>query len=204
MWFDWKVAIIAALFGVLIASAFAQHYTETIYPRKVVTANVVARGDFTLGDDLAVTGDATVGGTLDVAGETTLGVVSPDMIDQVGYRVNATAIVDYVVTATPRAVTAAESGYTFTVSTADAAAEVEFQLPTAVAGLQYTFSDLDATASADLVIQAASGDIINAGAAGKEYLSGGDVVAETVTLRAVNATNWVVIGEKGTWAADDS
>lgn len=115
-------------------------------------------------------------------------------------------IVDYTTTTSARTVTAAESGYVFTVSDSGGAAEYEvtFNLPTAAVGLVYTFVDMDAAAGADLVIQANTGDTIEDSLAAKEYVSAGDTDSETCTILAVDATSWVVIGEQGTWAKDDS
>lgn len=113
---------------------------------------------------------------------------------------NTVRVVDYTTTATARPVLAYESGTVFTMSsTSDD--PTTFTLPAAEAGLTYTFVDLDATAAADLVIDPATGDKINNGTAGVSYNATGDAFGETVTLIAVDATNWVVVESVGTWGA---
>ena len=149
--------------------------------------DVTATDDVIAGDDLVVSGLATVGETLAVTGAIT----------------GKMAIVDYVTTSAARTLTAAESGTVFMV-TESGDDPVTFNLPTAAAGLTYTFIDLDATAAADLKIKAATGDTINGGTAAKIYECTGDAVKQSVTLVAVNATKWEVIAEIGTWANNNS
>jgi len=113
-------------------------------------------------------------------------------------------VVEYNTTATARLVTPAESGTVFVLDHAAQAAEVEFQLPPAAPGLAYTFLDDDARANADLVVQAASGDSINGGTAGKEYVCGGDAVKQSRAIVAIDDAAWLVVSESGTWANDNS
>lgn len=111
----------------------------------------------------------------------------------------STAFVDYTTTSTARTVVARETGYTFQVSSSSDD-PVTFNLPDAAAGLEYTFVDYDATAAADLIVNPQDGDKINGGTAGVSYNCTGDAVGETMTLRAINSTDWVIIGYRGTWA----
>jgi len=99
-------------------------------------------------------------------------------------------------------VTAANTGMAY--ATADVSAVVTYNLPTAAAGLWYTFVDLDPTETFDLQIQAASGDTINGGTAAKIYECTGDAVKQSCTLLALDATQWIVVNEVGTWANNNS
>lgn len=77
---------------------------------------------------------------------------------------------------------------------------INYTLPTAAAGLMFSFHK---TADYDLLITAASGDVINGGTAGKVYKNVTSEIA-TCTILAIDNTDWVVIAEKGTWANDNS
>ncbi|MEA1950588.1 MAG: hypothetical protein U9N87_04345 [Planctomycetota bacterium] len=99
-----------------------------------------------------------------------------------------------------RVLTTAESGHVLT-NGADADTSV-FTLPTAAAGLVYTFVDVEAAAGADLCILANTDDKIQNGTAAQYYNCYDDTYGSTVTLVAVDATEWVVIATNGTWTAD--
>jgi hypothetical protein len=75
---------------------------------------------------------------------------------------------------------------------------VTFNLPTAVAGLTFTFVVQDAVG---IVISAAAGDTIRIDtlvtAAGGSVTS--TAIGSSVTLVAINATEWVAIAALGTW-----
>ncbi len=77
-----------------------------------------------------------------------------------------------------------------------AAAKVVFTLPTAVAGLWYTFVDANHVAAADCNVTAASGDKINGGGAAGNWAheTDADLFSKT-TLLAIDATNWVFIDD---------
>jgi hypothetical protein len=79
-----------------------------------------------------------------------------------------------------------------------ATAEVNFNLPSAAAGLEYTFIVQDADG---IQVTAASGDTIRV--AGSVSASGGTAEATTIgnvlKLIAINATEWVAISVIGTW-----
>lgn len=108
-------------------------------------------------------------------------------------------------TTTPTAVIATYSGGTYvSYGVAAGAANCVFTLPTAVAGLTYTFVDANSTAADDLWITAASGDTINGGTAGKSYKCTGDAVKQSVTITAIDATRWEIVAELGTWSNDNS
>lgn len=79
-----------------------------------------------------------------------------------------------------------------------------FTLPTAAAGLWFVFADVEAAAGADLYVQAAAGDKIENGTANEYYACKDDAYGSSITVVAIDATEWVVIAEKGTWVADDT
>lgn len=111
-----------------------------------------------------------------------------------------TNVVEYNTTTTARSVLAYETGTVF-VMYETSNDPTTFTLPTAEAGLTFTFIDNDATAAADLCIEPASGDQINKAAAGVSLTDTGDATGESVTLIAKDATHWVVMDKSGTWAA---
>lgn len=77
-------------------------------------------------------------------------------------------------------------------------------LPTAAAGLTFTFIDVESGAAADIYIKAAAGDTINGGNAAEYYACKTDSHPQSVTLIAVNETEWYSAEEVGTWVADDT
>ena len=97
----------------------------------------------------------------------------------------------------PVSVTAAQSGDAFT--NEGAGAEVNHNLPTAAAGLIYTFI---VQAAQNLRVTAAAGDTIRI--AGSVSAAAGNIVnatvGGTVTILAINATEWVAVAApNGTW-----
>ena len=153
----------------------------------LLNADGAANGDIGLNaeDDITITAAGDL--TLAVTGTLTTGELS------VFTRKITTDIDD-------RTLTAAESGQIFD-NSADADTTV-FTLPTAAAGLQFTFIDVEAAAAADLCILAAAGDKIQMGTAAEYYNCYDDTAGSSVTLVAIDATEWYVIAEKGTWTAD--
>jgi hypothetical protein len=96
----------------------------------------------------------------------------------------------------PYSVTAAESGRLFT--NEGATASVTFSLPTAVAGLTYTFVVQDADG---IIVDAATGDTIQV-AASVSATSGNatsTTIGSSLTLTAINATEWVATSMLGSW-----
>lgn len=84
---------------------------------------------------------------------------------------------------------------------AGAAADIVITLPTAVAGLEYVIIDANETAAADVTIQTASGDKINDGSAAAKYVHDTDADNYAACyILAIDATDWVVVSETGTWA----
>jgi hypothetical protein len=82
-----------------------------------------------------------------------------------------------------------------------AAGSVAVTLPSAEAGLQYTFY-VDAAQA--LVVTAASGDTIQVGVAAASSAGGtqtADAVGEVLKIVAINATEWVAEYSTGTWTA---
>jgi hypothetical protein len=142
---------------------------------------------------------ATISGALTVTGATGLnGAVLGDGGDTLyGFRKEIE-----IEPATSETVLATDSGKVFATTAGQGA--VTYTLPTAAAGLVYTFVDVSATAADDLKIQAAAGDTINGGTAAKIYECVTDTIPATVTLVAIDATQWVVIAEAGTWANNNS
>jgi len=100
-----------------------------------------------------------------------------------------------------RVLTSDESGGVFT-NIGDTDGSI-FTLPTAAAGLIFTFIDNEATAAEDVYILANTADKIAGGTAAEYYNCYDDTAFSYVTLLAIDAENWVVIAEGGTWAADD-
>ncbi len=94
-------------------------------------------------------------------------------------------------------ITVAMSGSTFTNALAGGAAA--WVLPPAAAGLEYTFVVM---AAQELRITPAAGDQINvggsAGAAAEYFYS--STVGHSITLTAVDGTNWIAKSYTGTWA----
>jgi hypothetical protein len=82
-----------------------------------------------------------------------------------------------------------------------AAGTVNFTLPTPIIGLEYTFYiDVPLT----LTVTAASSTTIRL--AGSVSVSAGNVtsntVGNTITVRAISATQWVVVAHEGTWTVN--
>jgi hypothetical protein len=92
-----------------------------------------------------------------------------------------------------------DSGHTFT--NAGATGSVPLTLPPASQGMQFTFAHVVAQ---NLVIQASTGNTINAGSVGKKYSCTSGNTTDTVTLLAVDSTHWVVKSQFGTWANDNT
>ena len=93
-------------------------------------------------------------------------------------------------------VTAAQTGLTF--ANDGASALVTFTLPTAAAGLRYTFVVTDADG---LKALAASGDTIRLGASvsGAAGFATSTTIGDVLTLVAVNDTEWIATAYAGTW-----
>jgi len=115
-------------------------------------------------------------------------------------------IVDYGDTVTARTIVAGETGTAFVLKTlsGNGASSVTFSLPTAAAGLQYSFVDDATTAAIDLAIKANTGDTINRGTAAKYYKCTTDTRPQSVTLLAVDAVDWIILNQVGTWANDNN
>ena len=107
-----------------------------------------------------------------------------------------------VIASTTVTITAANSGSVY-VYTGQTSGKVTYTLPAAVVGLYYTIVDDVETANKDLWITAGTGDKANSGTAGKSYKCITDSVPQATCLMAVDATDWVVIRQVGTWANDN-
>lgn len=96
----------------------------------------------------------------------------------------------------PVALTAADSGKLFT--NEGAAAEVEFNLPAAAPGLEFSFvvQDVDG-----VQVNAAAGDTIRiaASVSAAAGLIEATAIGNAVKLKAINATEWVATSVVGTW-----
>lgn len=103
-----------------------------------------------------------------------------------------------------KSVGATESGEVFMVGVSSgAAADIVLTLPTAAAGYIYHVVDANETAVADVTITAASGDKIDDGSAAASVVHDTDADNfASITLLAIDATNWVTITSTGTWAAE--
>ncbi len=94
-----------------------------------------------------------------------------------------------------------ESGQVFT-NQADANVQL-YTLPAAATGLVFTFLDVEPAGAADFQIKATGDDTIAGGGAAEYYICKTDAVSQSVTLIAVNATEWIVVSQVGTWANDN-
>lgn len=97
---------------------------------------------------------------------------------------------------TPLTLTSSDSGKLYT--NEGAAAQIVFNLPTAAAGLEFSFVIQDADG---IQVVAASGDTIRV--AGSVSAAAGNIAAttigNTVHLKAINATEWIAVSYVGTW-----
>jgi len=150
-------------------------------------------------DDLAAPDDTT---DLDVS--TSLHGLTPKAPNVARQRLDGTGSwvvpgVDIGVKDTSYGVTSADNLVVFT--NEGALGLVTFTLPTAVAGLQYSFVTIDGDG---IRIDANTGDTIRidtAVSASAGYIQG-TTIGETITLVAVNATEWVALSYVGTWTID--
>jgi hypothetical protein len=130
--------------------------------------------------------------TLDAADDITLTHAGSLLVGKILHQLYVT------VYAANASLTAVQSGGVI-MTTAAGGSQI-FSLPTAAAGLCYTFIDIGQTAGDDLIIAPASGDSIRGAAVGKYITSHTDDVPSSITLVAVNAGSWMVTSEEGTWA----
>lgn len=104
-----------------------------------------------------------------------------------------------IVAATPHTVTSSEPRRVFT--NEGATAQIVHTLPTATAGLTYTYIVQDTDG---IRVDAATGDTLRIG--GTVSATAGRIEAATigdvVTLVAINATEWIGFGREGTWTVD--
>lgn len=112
--------------------------------------------------------------------------LSVDDTRVISYQLNATTDVNKV----------------FTTDAVGEGQDCEFILPSAVAGLIYHFSTLNSPDS-NLYISSAAGDTIRVLsdvtlAGGQIFVSNSDWAA-SITLVAINATEWVAISVGGSW-----
>ena len=114
------------------------------------------------------------------------------------WRVSANSLSQdpLIVKATSYTLLPSDSGTIFT--NEGASALVTFTLPTALAGLRYSFiiQDVDG-----IQVDAATGDTIRIGAsvsAGAGNINA-TTIGNTVTLVAINATEWIALSREGTW-----
>lgn len=137
--------------------------------------------------------------TLTAAGDLTLAVTGT-------ISAGGSAITNQIVTVETdidnEVLTADESGKYFN-NNGDTNTTV-FTLPTAAAGLIFTFTDVEAGGGIDLCILANTGDKIDNGTAAQYLNCYDDTYGSSVTLVAIDATEWVVVAERGTWTADSN
>jgi len=97
--------------------------------------------------------------------------------------------------ATPLALSADDSGTVYTNS--GAAGIVTFNLPSAAAGITYTFA---ASEALRIDVAASSGDqIVHSGQAADDSIRSGSAAGDSITLVALDATSWVVTAAMGSW-----
>lgn len=99
--------------------------------------------------------------------------------------------------ATSETVLAADSGKVFIAAAGQGT--TTYTLPTAAAGLVFTFVDVSAVAGDDIRITASALDSINGGTVAKYYENVTDAVPMSVTLQAVSTASWEVTSQIGTW-----
>jgi hypothetical protein len=124
------------------------------------------------------------------------GMTTSDPVTGDGTAALTGFLVDVVNDTEPHAILVTESGSVLT--NLGSNGSDAWTLPTAAAGYEYTFVVM---AAQEMRITPAGGDLINhAGTAmdAAEYYTA-NAVGETLHLIAVDATNWIVISETGTW-----
>lgn len=148
--------------------------------------------DLTVADDATITGDLAVTGTTVLSGATNF-VRSVESVDA------------------DKTVTAAMSGRMFV--DVKGSATTTFTLPSAAAGLWYTF--VCGSAAGEILITPATGDAIvtkihaaNDGTAlapaagtGIKNTAATNVAGDCITLVALDATTWYGVGMTGVWAS---
>lgn len=197
------VVAFASVQGKLIQLGIVADRTGSMVVTKDITAgeDVVSTGDVTSGDDVIVGDDCTIAG-LATVGETLVVTGAFDADTTASLAVLGEHKARILSFTGSKTLTAAMSGAI--ISNKDAATSSVLTLPTAVAGLTYTFLDVEAAAGSDLWITASSADTINGGTAGKSYKCTGDAVKQHVTIVAIDATAWEITAESGTFSNDNS
>lgn len=171
----------------------------------MVAADGATNGDISIdaADDmqLIAAGDLLI----TVSGSTTLTSTGTVTLGAVNFYRNVKVVT------TADALNAYESGMVITNTAASGTCTIT--LPGAAAGITYTIVDVSSTSGDDIVIQAAGGDTINSGSAGKKYTNkliegNDDAIPCFVTLVAQDGVNWAVISETGSttlrWRNDNS
>lgn len=98
-------------------------------------------------------------------------------------------------TSTPLALSADDSGTIYTNN--GATGIVTFNLPSAAAGITYTFATSEALR---INVVAASGDqIVHSGQTADDSIRSGNAEGASITLVAIDATSWVVTAAMGSW-----
>lgn len=170
-----NLTLVAFAFVAIFASVYAADGFRYLTAEQVtVTAGMVGDGTLSVSGAASITGNIT----------------------------NLLAVETYNTTTTAKTVTAADCKIHKTFIVGESGDDpVTFNLPTAVAGMEITFTDNDSTAAADLTINPADAASINGGTAGVSLNCTSDAVAQSITLRAISATAWVNVSAIGTWAA---
>lgn len=153
----------------------------------LLNADGANNGDITLdaADDLVLTVAGNVVGNIQGDGSDTL----------IGYLRGIE-----IEPATSEQLLVSDSGKVF-VNTAGQGATT-FTLPDAAAGLTYTFVDFSATGADDVIIQPQAGDSIDGDTAGDAVRNTADEASASVTIVAIDTTNWITISSVGTWTQD--
>jgi hypothetical protein len=171
----------------------------------MLNADGAANGDIEInaGDDVIITANAAVTVT-NTEAMTISGPLSPNgaVLGDGGDTLYGFRREIEVEAGTDETLLATDSGKVFANTATNGV--TTFTLPAAAAGLTFTFVDVSATAADDVLIQAVGDDKINGGTAAKIYQSVTDAIPATVTITAIDATNWHVTSEAGTWANNDA
>jgi hypothetical protein len=142
--------------------------------------------------DNTISGDNTLSGANTISGATTISSTTTHSGDLkvTGDLFSTVLVEDHTAADT---LTAAESGSVHT--NAGATEQIAITLPTAAAGLQFTFVPM---AAQNLVVTANTGDLLHNGGTTAATLTA-NAAGEFLDVVAVDAQYWVVRGKEGTW-----
>lgn len=121
-----------------------------------------------------------------------------------GQRMGGVHAVVYDTTTTARTVAPWETGTVFSNTTASSDDRLDFNLPAAKKGMEFSFIKGDSVSASVLWLQANTGDTINAGTASKAYKCTGTTQPQAAGIVCTEDGKWRVLYQVGTWANDNS